>query len=177
MELSRFARECLTGTEGKRVLDVGEGVEGKDAEIVVMSGFLRGVPVEEWLSLFRKIGASAAPGAVAMVIEELVPSTLSRGLVLERAEWEALLGCKVEERREGQLAAFRFPVSALSAAQPSRALAMLKDRCLAEVRKLRSEAADDPRVAFYATLHLNATLATDVHAPTLAPRRRHRDTF
>lgn len=177
MELSGFARECLAGTEGKRVLDVGAGVEGKDVEVVVMTGLLRNVPVEEWLGLFRKIGACAAPGAVAMVIDDHEPRAISRGLVLERAEWEALLGCKVEERREEQFTAFRFPVAALASAQPSRALAMLKDRCVAEVRKLRSEGADDHRVAFYATMHLNATLATEVHAPTLAPRRRHRDTF
>lgn len=175
MELSRFARECLVGTEGKRVMEVGG--EGTQVDVVVMTGHLVGVPVEEWLALFRTIGTCGAPGAVVMVIEDMEPRALPRGLVLERAEWEALLGCEVEERREGRLAAFRFPVAALAGAQPSRALAMLKDRCLAEVRKLRREAADDHRVAFYATMHLNATLATEVHAPTLAPRRRHRDTF
>ena len=82
-----------------------------------------------------------------------------------------------------RLTAFEIPVDSLGNATKdslARALRLVKDRAIREVKQLRAEATGPDKVerakaagphkagrrhAFFAMLHLNATLALDIFAP------------
>lgn len=100
-------------------------------------------------------------------------------LILEENEWKALVGDCLEVRRDRHgdrdLTAISMPVSALATVDARKlglAIDMVARRALATVQALRARATADHRAgrnhAFFAILHLDATLAAETYPPPMS---------
>jgi hypothetical protein len=146
--------------------------------MIVLANTLHEIPVEDWLERFKQMRDASKPGATLLVIEDQEPRIGElphpRGfLILEKNEWEALVDAeileRVDERAGRRLTAFEIPVQSLGNVtmhRLGRALGLVRDRSMREIKRLRAEAADSHKAgrrhAFFAMLHLNATLALDI---------------
>lgn len=147
-------------------------------DMIVLANTLHEIPVEDWLERFKQMRDASKPGATLLVIEDQEPRIGElphpRGfLILEKNEWEALVDAeileRVDERAGRRLTAFEIPVQSLGNVtmhRLGRALGLVRDRSMREIKRLRAEAADSHKAgrrhAFFAMLHLNATLALDI---------------
>ena len=163
-------------------------VQARDADhvhVTILANVLHEVPVSRWLDLFKNVVDASQPGARLLVIEDQEPRVgelphADGFIVLERAEWRALVDCEIGERRREHggrsLTAFEIPVASLASAGPhlSRTLGLVQQRCIREVNALRRAGAASARAgrkhAFYASLHLNATLALSAYPPPALAR-------
>lgn len=147
-------------------------------DVVVLANTLHEVPVEDWLKLFGQIRDASNPEATLLVIEDQEPRIGElphpRGfLILEKNEWEALvdaeIGEQVDERAGRRLTAFEISIDSLGNTMKDRlirALRLVRERSLREIKRLRAQSTDSHRAgrrhAFFAMLHLNATLALKI---------------
>jgi AAA domain, putative AbiEii toxin, Type IV TA system len=146
-------------------------------DVVVLANTLHEIPVENWLKQFKVIRGVSKPGASLLVIEDQEPRIGElphpRGfLILEDNEWEALVDSeiqmRVDEHTGRRLTAFEIPVESLKKASATltRALHLVRERSIREVTRLRAQPTHSHKAgrrhAFFAMLHLNATLALEV---------------
>jgi len=91
-------------------------------DLTVLANTLHEVPVDDWLHLFEQIRHASKPAATLLVIEDQEPRIGElphpRGfLILEKAEWEALVDAEIRERVDvhagRRLTAFEIPVDSL----------------------------------------------------------------
>jgi hypothetical protein len=153
-------------------------------DVIVLANTLHEIPVEEWLEQFKQMRNASKPGATLLVIEDQEPRIGElphpRGfLILEKNEWEALVNAEIGERvdtRAGRrLTAFEIPVESLRNATNDRlirALSLVKDRSIREIKQLRAQPTNSHKAgrrhAFFAMLHLNATLALQIFGGSAA---------
>ena len=164
--------------------------EADHVDITVLANTLHEIPIESWFELFEQIRNVSKPEATLLVIEDQEPRIGElphpRGfLILEKNEWRALVNAEVEEQvyeRDGRrLTAFQISVKSLGNASPdrlARALDLVAKRAIKGIQMLRGQAIEESgtsrdqskeahkigrRHAFFAMLHLNATLALDIY--------------
>jgi energy-coupling factor transporter ATP-binding protein EcfA2 len=149
-------------------------------DLTVLANTLHEVPVDGWLALFEQVRNASKLEAKLLVIEDQEPRIGElphpRGfLILEKNECEALVNAAVRERVDmhsgRRLTAFEIPVESLinvTGDRLARALRLVAERSKGEIRRLRDGTVESHKAgrrhAFFAMLHLNATLALEIYS-------------
>jgi len=171
---------CSVGAQAQYLTDLA-ALQARDVnrvDVIVLANALHEFPIDTWLQLFGQIRESSKPEAILLVIEDQEPRIGElphpRGfLILEKDEWDALVDAEIKERVDvhggRRLTAFTVPVQSLGNATKdtlTRALRLVRTRSVSAIRLLRAQPTRDHKAgrrhAFFAMLHLNATLALDI---------------